>query len=118
MGRTLDATRGAYFRAAPEKLKDLYIGFVPALMIQEAIDLESSEEYKRMQAENEMYAVTKGRDSLKVDMALNDIEQLKLRLEAMSKAMEIYGLVTAEQKIEPVEIEKVVLKSRARSDRN
>jgi integrase len=34
MAHTLDSTRAAYFRASPEKLKEIYLKFIPSLTIQ------------------------------------------------------------------------------------
>ncbi|AGB49474.1 site-specific recombinase XerD [Methanomethylovorans hollandica DSM 15978] len=94
MGHTLDATRTAYFRASPDKLRDLYIQYVPALTIQEAVDLESSEEYQRMKDENQAYAATKGKDSLKVDMALSEVERLEREIHALKAWVEVRDIIT------------------------
>lgn len=93
MGHQLSDTQVAYFRPNAEKLKDIYIQYVHALRVMEAVDIESSEEYQRMKSENEMYAAAKGRDSLKVDMALNDVEQLKRDMESMRDLLKTVGLL-------------------------
>ncbi len=93
MGHTLDATRTAYFRASPDKLRDLYIQYVPALTIQEAVDLESPEEYQRMKDENQAYAATKGKDSLKVDMALSEVERLEREIHALKAWVEVRDII-------------------------
>ncbi len=38
MGHTLDDTKAAYFRASPEKLKEIYLKYVPYLTIQKELD--------------------------------------------------------------------------------
>jgi hypothetical protein len=41
MGHTLDETRAVYFRASPEKLKELYLNYAPFLTIQKEFIEES-----------------------------------------------------------------------------
>jgi len=52
MGHTLDETQAAYFRASPDKLKEIYLKFVPYLMIQKEADVSESPEYQRIKNEN------------------------------------------------------------------
>jgi integrase len=52
IGHTLDDTRAAYFRASPEKLKEIYQKYVPYLTIQKEQDISESEDFKRIKAEN------------------------------------------------------------------
>jgi Site-specific recombinase XerD len=54
MGHTLDSTRAAYFRASPEKLKEIYLKFVPYLTIQKEMDISESPEYMRIKQENQI----------------------------------------------------------------
>jgi hypothetical protein len=51
MGRTLDATQDAYFRASPEKLKAQYKKFVPYLTLQKELDIAESPEYQKLKAD-------------------------------------------------------------------
>lgn len=52
MGHTLDDTKAAYFRANPEKLRELYLKYVPFLTIQKEADISESPEYQRIKQEN------------------------------------------------------------------
>jgi len=52
MGHTLDSTRAAYFRASPDKLKEIYLKYVPYLTIQKELDVSESKEFKRIKAEH------------------------------------------------------------------
>ena len=54
MGHTLDDTRAAYFRASPEKLRELYQKFMPFLTIQKEADISESPEYLRVKQENQI----------------------------------------------------------------
>jgi integrase len=54
MGHTLDDTRSAYFRASPEKLKEIYKKFVPYLTVQKELDLSESPEYQAIKSENDI----------------------------------------------------------------
>jgi integrase len=54
MGHTLDDTRSAYFRASPEKLRDIYKKFIPYLTIQKPLDVSESAEYKEIKHENDI----------------------------------------------------------------
>ena len=56
MGHTLDDTRAAYFRANPEKLRELYQKFVPYITIQKEADISESPEYLRIKEENQILA--------------------------------------------------------------
>lgn len=49
MGHTLDDTRAAYFRASPEKLKEIYLKFEPYLTIQKELDISVSPEFQKLQ---------------------------------------------------------------------
>jgi len=54
MGHALDDTRAAYFRASPEKLKEIYKKYIPFLMIQKELDLSESPEYQAIKSENDI----------------------------------------------------------------
>lgn len=54
MGRILDDTRVAYFRASPGKLRDIYQKYVPYLTIQKESDVSESPEYLRIKLENQI----------------------------------------------------------------
>lgn len=103
MGHTLDGTRSAYYRASPEKLKEIYMRYVPALTIQPALNIEQSEEYQRAIAEkNELAALHIKRD-LQYDMELKKYKERMEEMERMLKELSIEKLAA--------EVEKIVLKS-------
>ena len=52
MGHTLDSTREAYFRASPEKLKEIYQKYIPYLTLEKALDISESPEYQKIKKEN------------------------------------------------------------------
>ncbi|HEY3362659.1 MAG TPA: tyrosine-type recombinase/integrase [Methanosarcina sp.] len=54
MGHALDDTRAAYFRASPEKLKEIYKKYIPYLTIQKELDLSESPEYQAIKSENDI----------------------------------------------------------------
>ncbi|WP_440947894.1 tyrosine-type recombinase/integrase [Methanosarcina sp. T3] len=52
MGHELDDTRAAYFRASPEKLRDIYKKYIPYLTVQKELDISESPEYQQIKNEN------------------------------------------------------------------
>jgi integrase len=54
MGHKLDATRTAYFRASPEKLRGIYAKYIPYLTIAPEKDVSESIEYQQIKKENEI----------------------------------------------------------------
>jgi integrase len=70
MGHKLDATRAGYFRASPEKLKEIYIKYVPFLTIQKEEDITDNPVFK----ERESY-----RQALEAQLAKTTIENSELQ---------------------------------------
>jgi integrase len=54
MGHTLPATQAHYFRAAPEKIKEIYKKYIPYLTIQKELDVAASPEYQEIVRQNEI----------------------------------------------------------------
>lgn len=54
MGHTLPSTQEHYFRASPEKLKEIYKKYIPYLTIQKELDISESPEYLAIKKENEI----------------------------------------------------------------
>lgn len=52
MGHTLDDTRAAYFRASPEKLREIYQNYIPYLTISKEADVSESPDFQKMKREN------------------------------------------------------------------
>ena len=47
-------TQEAYIHASPEKLKEIYLKYVPYLTIQKEADISESPEYVRIKQENQI----------------------------------------------------------------
>lgn len=54
LGHTLPSTQENYFRASPDKLKDVYKKYIPYLTIQKELDLSESPEYQAIKSENDI----------------------------------------------------------------
>ncbi len=85
MGHTLDETRAAYFRAAPEKLREIYAKYIPYLTITKENSIEENPEFKKL---NEEIQRLKGEnEKLKLDRFENEaIKKLKEDLKELRKA--------------------------------
>lgn len=82
MGHTLDETRAAYFRASPEKLKEIYLKFVPYLIVQKEADVSESPEYLRIKHENQILQVETARHIVE----RSDLQELRTEMEKMKEA--------------------------------
>jgi site-specific recombinase XerD len=71
MGHTLDGTREAYFRATPDKLREIYKRYIPYLTIQKDLDISSTPDFKRLTKENE---------KLKADYVRAVVERAELKI--------------------------------------
>jgi integrase len=115
MGHTLDDTRSAYFRASPDKLREIYKKYIPYLTIQKPLDVSESAEYKEIKRENdilraetaihvversELAAMKAELESLKaenktnsefMDMVKNDPEQMGKFMDLIKEAMKDMG---------------------------
>jgi hypothetical protein len=87
MGHTLDDTRSAYFRASPEKLKEIYRKFVPYLTIQKELDISESPEYQKIKYENSVLQAETARHV--VDRS--ELQELRAEIERMKKINEETG---------------------------
>ena len=70
MGHKLDDTQAAYFRASPEKLREIYLKYVPFLTIQQEEDITENPLFK----ERESY-----RQALEAQLAKSTIENSQLQ---------------------------------------
>lgn len=91
MGHTLDDTRAAYFRASPEKLREIYLKYVPYLTIQKEADISESPEYLRIKQENQI---------LQAETARHVVERSELQdlREKDTKREQEYQVLQAEMK--------------------
>lgn len=89
MGHTLDDTRAAYFRASPEKLRDIYAKYVPFLTIQKELDISESPEYQQIKKENHILQAETARHIVE----RSELKELRAEFEIMKESM---GLINIE----------------------
>ncbi len=77
MGHTLDDTRGAYFRASPEKLKEIYAKYIPYLTIQKECDISESPEFQRIKEENQVLVT----ETIRHTIERKELQDLREQLE-------------------------------------
>jgi integrase len=92
MGHTLNETQAAYFRASPEKLKEIYFKFVPYLTIQKEADISESPEYQRIKQENQILQAETARHI--VDRS--ELQELRDEIEQMKEASTAVGSIKRE----------------------
>jgi hypothetical protein len=88
LGHKLSATQEAYFRASPEKLRDIYLKFVPYLTIQKDLDISESPEYQRIKQENQV---------LQAETARHIVERSELQ-DLRAAVEELKGIEIEKQK--------------------
>jgi hypothetical protein len=110
MGHTLDETRAAYFRASPDKLKEIYLKFVPYLQVQKEADVSESPEYLRIKHENQILQTETTRHIVE----RSELQELKADFEKMKKTNEEMSKLV--QKVftyaDPVVLEQLKLQYR------
>lgn len=84
MGHTLDETKSAYFRANPEKLRDLYQKYVPYLTIQKDVDISESPEYLKIKQENQILQAETARHIVE----RSELRELRAEVEMIKKINE------------------------------
>ncbi|MDQ1252184.1 MAG: hypothetical protein QG646_1302 [Euryarchaeota archaeon] len=77
MGHTLDDTRAAYFRASPEKLREIYKKYIPYLIVQKDLDIAESQEFQKLKSENEILA----REAVRATVERSEIQKLRDEIE-------------------------------------
>ncbi len=92
MGHTLDDTRAAYFRASPEKLREIYKKYVPYLMIQKELDISESPEYLRIKEENQ----TLQAETIKHVVERAELQELRTELEELKTGENVRGTIIEE----------------------
>lgn len=90
MGHTLDDTRSAYFRASPDKLRDIYKQYIPYLTIHKELDVASSPEYQE---------IVRQKQILETETARHIVERREIA--------DMYRQMSGMQKIVDVLIEEV-----------
>lgn len=89
MGHTLDDTRAAYFRANPEKLRELYIKYIPYLTIQKEADISESPEYLRIKQENQILQAETTRHVVE----RSELQELRAEMEIIKEASAAAGSI-------------------------
>jgi Site-specific recombinase XerD len=100
LGHTLPSTQENYFRASPDKLKEVYKKYVPYLTVQKELDLSESPEYTAIKEENDILRAETAKHiverqeiiALKNEVAKGAIERaelnaLKTEIESMYREM-------------------------------
>jgi len=84
MGHELDNTRAAYFRAQPEKLKEIYKKYIPYLTIQKENSIADAPEFKSMT--EEIQTLKGENEKLRLDRFENEaIRKLKEEIEELKR---------------------------------
>ena len=82
MGHTLDDTRAAYFRASPEKLKEIYKKYVPYVTIQKELNISESPEYQKIKYENSVLQAETARHVVE----RSELQELRAEVEKIKEA--------------------------------
>lgn len=93
MGHTLDETRAAYFRASPEKMREIYKKYIPYLIIEKSLDVAESKEYRDVLRENDILraqairATVENAEIMKLRADIEEIRSLDRNKEALLKLL-------------------------------
>jgi len=109
MGHTLDDTRAAYFRASPEKLKEIYKKYIPYLTIQKELDISESCEYQKIKYENSILQAETARHVVE----RSELKELRAEVERIKEAQEVTDITLELQKKDPELISTVLEAIRA-----
>lgn len=82
MGHTLDSTREAYFRASPEKLKEIYQKYIPYLTLEKALDISESPEYRKIKYENQVLQAETARHVVE----RSELQELRAEMSRISQS--------------------------------
>jgi integrase len=94
MGHKLDATRAGYFRASPEKLRKIYLKYVPYLTIQKEADVSESAEYIRVKNDNQVLLA----ETARLVITNHENQELQKKYSTLEgKLEEILKLTTQQQ---------------------
>lgn len=108
MGHTLDDTRAAYFRASPEKLKEIYKKYVPYLTVQKELDISESPEYQKIKYENSVLQAETARhvvERSELQELRSEVERIK---EAQAGAVKITDFALDEDKKDPMILKTIL----------
>jgi len=104
MGHKLNETQAAYFRASPEKLREIYLKYVPYLTIQKALNISESPEYQKIKNENQILANETARhvverkelQDLRSELEKANIEKSKMKARLKSEMKSQVEMVKVE----------------------
>ena len=103
MGHELDATRAAYFRANPDKLKELYKKFMSYLTIQPELDVSTNPEFRNAIEERDHYKALAQKyltDNVELLNAKGELALIKMK--AMSPEQQKEELIKSVSEIQSV----------------
>lgn len=83
MGHTLDDTRSAYFRAQPDRLREIYKKYIPYLTIQKELDISESTEFQKLKSENEILI----REAVRATVEREELKGLHNEMELIKTAI-------------------------------
>lgn len=83
MGHTLNETQGAYFRASPDKLKEIYKKYIPYLTVQKELDISESPEYQKIKQENETLA----REAVRATVERSELQDLRRQMDELRELL-------------------------------
>lgn len=86
MGHKQNETQAAYFRASPEKLREIYQKYVPFLTIQKALDISESQEYQQIKHENQILAAETARHVVE----RKELQDMRIELNEMREFEKIF----------------------------
>ena len=112
MGHQLDATRAAYFRASPEKLKEIYKKYIPFLTIQKEMDISESKEYQAITKENEVLRAETARHVVE----RQELQDLRNELEQMRAKTERFDTLVTDRFINDPNFQKKVMEELLKSE--
>ncbi|WP_370576077.1 tyrosine-type recombinase/integrase [Methanomethylovorans sp.] len=111
MGHALDGTKSAYFRASPDKLKDIYMRYVPYLTIAKEMNIADDPEYQRIAQENHAFAAAHGRLEIASELSHRKQQEQQREIEKLREDIEMLRLLTSSYKRleeeDPNRLEKV-----------
>lgn len=94
IGHTLDDTKAAYFRASPDKLKELYLKFVPYLIIQKELNVLESPDYIRIKSENQILQA----ETVKHVVDRSELQELRKELYNTKELLQAVFIVSSDSK--------------------
>ncbi|WP_292387836.1 tyrosine-type recombinase/integrase [Methanosarcina sp. UBA5] len=106
MGHHLPATQDHYFRASPEKLKEIYKKYIPFLTIQKELDLSESAEYRAIKTENDVLRAETAKhvvERQEIQALQKEVARLSALTEVRVKSLRSEAYLTVEEHLQEIE---------------